>query len=218
MAGAERELALPGVEVTDHYSGGRKFMPASIQAATDFDANQLVATAVLAFGSDPIVRWGIADPHQYLTRYPDVVRVFSSKAIQNHTAYYADAFAGVALWLPPGVSFDAQALVGALQSAVPEALQGDAFAVLEQMGNYHPKEPHWYLPLMGVEPRHQRQGVGSALMKHALVECDRDRSLAYLEASSPENLALYERHGFEVLGTIQVGSSPPIFPMVRGPG
>ena len=203
--------------MTDPHTEGHKFMPASIQTATDFNANQLVATAVLAFCTDPIVRWGITDPHQYLMRYPDVVRVFSGKAIQNHTAYYADAFAGVALWLPPGVSFDAQALIEALQSAVPEALQGDAFAVLEQVGNYHPKEPHWYLPLMGVEPRHQRQGLGSALMKHALVECDRDGSLAYLEASSPENLALYERHGFEVLGTIQVGSSPPMFPMVRGP-
>lgn len=192
-------------------------MAASIQAATDFDANQVVATAVLAFCTDPIVRWGIADSHQYLTRYPDVVRAFSGKAIQNRTAYYAGAFAGVALWLPPGVLFDVQAVIGALQSAVPEALQGDAFAVLEQMGNYHPKEPHWYLPLMGVEPRYQRQGLGSALMKYALVACDRDMSLAYLEASSPKNLALYERHGFEVLGTIQVGSSPPVFPMVREP-
>ena len=70
---------------------------------------------------------------------------------------------------------------------------------------------------MGVEPRHQRQGLGSALLKHALIACDCDNQLAYLEVSSPQNLALFEKHGFEVIGTIQAGSSPPIFPMLREP-
>jgi hypothetical protein len=46
---------------------------------------------------------------------------------------------------------------------------------------------------------------------------DRDHMLAYLESSNPKNIPLYERHGFELLGTIQVGTSPPIFPMLRTP-
>lgn len=33
---------------------------------------------------------------------------------------------------------------------------------------------------------------------------------AYLESSNPANVPLYEQHGFVVLGTIQVGSSPSI--------
>jgi hypothetical protein len=36
-----------------------------------------------------------------------------------------------------------------------------------------------------------------------------------LESSNPANIPLYERHGFSVLGTIQVGSSPSVFPMLR---
>ena len=40
---------------------------------------------------------------------------------------------------------------------------------------------------------------------------------AYLESSNPANVPLYQRHGFEVLGEIQVGSSPPVFPMYRPP-
>ena len=83
------------------------------------------------------------------------------------------------------------------------------------MGHYHPKEPHWYLPLIGVDPRHQRRGHGAALLRHALARCDRDHAPAYLESSNPANVPLYERHGFAVLDTIQVGSSPPIFPMLR---
>jgi hypothetical protein len=38
---------------------------------------------------------------------------------------------------------------------------------------------------------------------------------AYLESSNPANVPLYERHGFRALGTIQAGSSPTIFPMLR---
>jgi ribosomal protein S18 acetylase RimI-like enzyme len=85
------------------------------------------------------------------------------------------------------------------------------------MGRYHPREPHWFLPFIGVDPVQQGKGHASALMRHALVSCDRDRTLAYLESSNPKNIPLYERHGFELLGTIQVGGSPPIFPMLRKP-
>jgi ribosomal protein S18 acetylase RimI-like enzyme len=70
---------------------------------------------------------------------------------------------------------------------------------------------------MGVDPFHQGKGFGSALMQHALTPCDRDRKLAYLESTNPKNIPLYERHGFELLGTIQVGTSPPLFPMLRKP-
>ena len=90
-------------------------------------------------------------------------------------------------------------------------------AAFEQMGRYHPSEPHWYLPLFGVDPFHQGKGYGAALMQHALIPCDRDHTLAYLESTNPKNIPLYERHGFELLDTVQVGASPHIFPMLRTP-
>ncbi|MGH6833122.1 MAG: GNAT family N-acetyltransferase, partial [Methyloceanibacter sp.] len=80
-----------------------------------------------------------------------------------------------------------------------------------------PKEPHWYLPLIGTDPAKQGNGYGSALLRHALAICDREKMPAYLEATSARNVPLYQRHGFEALGTIQVGSSPPITPMLRKP-
>lgn len=48
----------------------------------------------------------------------------------------------------------------------------------------------------------QGKGFGAVLMQHALTPCDRDRTLAYLESSNPKNVPLYERYGFESLGTI----------------
>jgi ribosomal protein S18 acetylase RimI-like enzyme len=85
------------------------------------------------------------------------------------------------------------------------------------MAAYHPDEPHWYLPVIGVDPAHQGRGYGAALMRHATERCDRDVVPAYLESSNPRNISLYLRHGFEILGTIQVGSSPQMVPMLRTP-
>ncbi len=85
------------------------------------------------------------------------------------------------------------------------------------MGEFHPKEPHWYLPLIGVDPTRQNKGYGAMLMQYALEVCDRDGLPAYLESSNPRNITLYQRHGFEIVGTIQAGSSPPLFPMRREP-
>ncbi|MEZ0471544.1 GNAT family N-acetyltransferase [Luteimonas salinilitoris] len=67
---------------------------------------------------------------------------------------------------------------------------------------------HWYLPFIGIDPSQQGKGYGAALMKHAVNACDRDHAMAYLESSNPKNIRLYEQHGFELLGTIQVGTSP----------
>ena len=86
---------------------------------------------------------------------------------------------------------------------------------MQQMAAFHPHEPHWYLPLIGVYPASQGQGVGNALMTHALARCDRDGVAAYLESTNPRNVSLYRRHGFEPLGEIRAGDAPPLVPMLR---
>ncbi len=53
--------------------------------------------------------------------------------------------------------------------------------VLDAMGSFHPKEPHWYLPLIGVDPLHQGKGAGTALMRFALERIDAAKEVAYLE-------------------------------------
>ena len=102
-------------------------------------------------------------------------------------------------------------------ASVPPQRLAAMHGIMEQMGKAHPEEPHWYLPLIGVDPAVQNQGFGSALLVHALAEVDRERLPAYLESTNPANVSLYERHGFEVLGTIQVADAPPVFPMLRRP-
>jgi hypothetical protein len=46
---------------------------------------------------------------------------------------------------------------------------------------------------------------------------DRRGEPAYLEATSPRNRALYERHGFEVVDELRTGDCPPLWGMWRKP-
>ena len=189
----------------------------AIKTATASDEASIVDVVVLAFSADPAARWTWRDPQQYLRHFPSFVKALGGKAFAHKSAYYVDGCAGAAMWLPPEVSPDENTLVDLVQQTAHAAVQKDVFAVFEQMAHYHPQEPHWFLPFIGVDPVQQGKGLGAALMKHALVPCDRDSTLAYLESSNPKNIPLYERYGFELLGTIQVGTSPPIFPMLRKP-
>lgn len=176
-----------------------------------------VATITLAFATDPAARWSLADPETYLAYFPAIVRAFGGRAFELGTGHEAAGFGGAALWLPPGVEPDEEALAAIFEQCVAPELKDDVNAVFEQMGEQHPREPHWYLPLIGVDPRRQGQGIGGALLRHALALCDAEGLPAYLESSNPANISLYERHGFEVVGLIQAGSSPTIRPMWRKP-
>jgi GNAT superfamily N-acetyltransferase len=188
-----------------------------IKTVTPSNADHAIGTVVLAFSADPIARWFYPDPHQYLLYLPTFVRAFAGKAFEHKSAYQINGYSGAALWLPPGIHPDENALVPFLRRTIPEEHQQEVFAFIDQMDSSHPAEPHWYLPMIGVDPAKQGNGYGSALLKRALERCDGEGKLAYLESSSPKSIPLYQRHGFELLGTIQVGSSPPLFPMLRKP-
>jgi ribosomal protein S18 acetylase RimI-like enzyme len=71
------------------------------------------------------------------------------------------------------------------------------------------------LSLIGVEALHRSKGCGATLLQHGLGQCDREHRPAYLWSSNLQNTSLYRRHGFEIVDTIQIGSAPPIFPMLR---
>jgi ribosomal protein S18 acetylase RimI-like enzyme len=189
----------------------------AVRSMTAADRAPAIDTVVLAFAADPVSRWSWPHAQQYLASMPRLVLAFGGGAFQHASAYCTDAYAGVALWLPPGVHPDEGALGELVDSTVSAAIRNDVLALFEQMAKYHPPEPHWYLPLIGVDPAYQGHGLGDALMSFALQRCDRDRTPAYLESTNPRNVNLYRRHGFEALGTIQAGSSPPLVPMLRQP-
>jgi ribosomal protein S18 acetylase RimI-like enzyme len=189
----------------------------TVRGIDEASAQAAYATVVLAFTGDPAARWSWPHAEDFLRNMPKLARAFSEKSFGLGTAYGIDGLAGVALWLPPGTSSDEEALTNLFQSTTHPSTHKDSAVVFEKMSTFHPREAHWYLPLIGVDPARQGERLGDKLMYHALLLCDEDGLPAYLESSNPRNIPFYERHGFEALGKIQAGSSPTIVPMLRRP-
>jgi GNAT superfamily N-acetyltransferase len=192
-------------------------MTVGVRSAAPRDEQAVIAVITLAFASDPMARWSFPDSATYLAVMPEVARAFGGNGFAHGTAYLVDGGLAAAMWLPPGVGPDADRLAALTEEHGPKDVLDDMNAIFEQMETFHPSGPCWYLPLIGVDPRYQGQGFGSALMRHALALCDRDGLPAYLESSNPRNVPLYQRHGFEILGSIQAGTSPALVPMLRRP-
>lgn len=186
-----------------------------IKVASEADQDGAIGVLTLAFSVDPMARWSLPDPARYLSVFSSITKAFGGSAFGKGTAYIAADFTGAALWLPPGTRSDEESLTRLFNENTEGDIKEDIQGIFEQMEKFHPTEPHWYLPLIGVDPVHQGAGAGSALMTEALKAVDRDGSIAYLESSNPRNISLYERHGFEVIGEIQSGNSPVVRPMLR---
>jgi len=189
----------------------------AIRVVLSGDVPRAVSVQVTAFSADPVMRWLWPEPREYLRHFPELVHGFGGGAFGHGGAHVTESFLGGTLWLPPGVAPDEAALARLTNETIPEPAQSEVLSILEQMSAAHPKEPHWHLAFIGVDPAHQGRGIGAALLSHTLARVDEHHLHAYLESSNPANIPLYRRHGFEVIREIRVGGSPPVTPMVRAP-
>jgi GNAT superfamily N-acetyltransferase len=175
------------------------------------------ATLTGAFADDPPCRRLWPDAIDYEAHFPCFAAAFGGAAIDDGTAIATNDLAGVALWMAPGVGPDEAALTALIERSVPAHRQAVVNDLFGEMGRVHPSEPHWYLPLIGVAPDRQGQGIGGQLLASVLSMCDAAGLPAYLEATGRRCIPLYRRYGFEATGEIRVGNCPLIVPMLRKP-
>ncbi|MEM7540622.1 MAG: N-acetyltransferase [Pseudomonadota bacterium] len=187
----------------------------AIRAANVEEQQQTLATMVLGFAADPLVRWMWPDPLTYFSRGPAIFSAFGGKAFASFTAFVTNDFAGAALWLPPGVKGEQSVVERELSATIDASRLGEVRAVFEAMARYVPQDPCWYLPAIAVDPATQGKGIGTALMAYALERVDEGGTPAYLESSNPRNVQLYEGFGFEVIAEVGVGAGPVVYPMLR---
>ena len=64
---------------------------------------------------------------------------------------------------------------------------------------HDPVEPHSHLGPLAVDAHLQGRGIGTRILVEYGDRLDRAGELGYLETDKPENVRLYERHGFRVI-------------------
>ena len=123
--------------------------------------------------------------------------VFGCDAFAHDSAFGVDDCGGVALWLPPGVHADDEALQKLMMAHVAPEQLGEMAENLGRIESLHPDGPYWYLAVLAADPARQGSGLGSKLLEHQLREVDKQGLPASLESSNPLNVSLYRRYGFE---------------------
>jgi ribosomal protein S18 acetylase RimI-like enzyme len=200
-------------------------MALTVRPAHSTDVAALAKTLARAFHDDPVFCWLQPASARRTATQPG----FFSAMARHHflsgggveVAVSEDGVGAAAMWDPPGRPTESpRELIGMLPAAL-RAFRGRirlAQALGEEMKANPPEEPHWYLGMIGSDPRVRGGGYGAALMRSRLDRCDAEAAPAYLESSNPDNIPYYTRFGFEVTGEIRMpGGGPSMWPMWRPP-
>jgi GNAT superfamily N-acetyltransferase len=192
-----------------------------VKAATPADVAGLAHTLALAFEDDPIFGWLLPDRRR---RYRKLLRFFALEVgdvvLPSGSVWMSPEGSGACLELPPGgwrMPLRTQTLHAPQFAAVFGRSLPRALITITTMERRHLREPHIYVPYIGVAPEAQGAGLGSRLLGRTLERADAASLPTYLEATSEQNAALYARLGFEHLGAFTVLGSPPLWPMRRPP-
>jgi GNAT superfamily N-acetyltransferase len=201
-------------------------LPVTLRKATPGDVGTLAAVLARAFYDDPPFVWLLPAP---ATRQSRLARMFTTMLGIEAVPYggvdiacAGDEILGGAIWLPPGrwqptLSEKIRSAPGHWRAVATAEIR--AARMGHAISRAHPKEPpHWYLKSIGVDPSSQGRGVASLLMRSRLEHCDRDGQPAYLEASKPEGVPVYERFGFRRTGHVAMpAGAPAVTTMWRTP-
>jgi ribosomal protein S18 acetylase RimI-like enzyme len=188
---------------------------AAPRRATEDDHARVVTILGRAFANDPVANWMLRRD-----RMEQAFGTFFRHAVLPHREAWISDDGGVALWTPPGkwnaTGVHLFAMAPALLSAVGATKLVARARAAQRVSERHPREPHWYLFAIGVDPEMQGKGIGSKLLRIVTARCDADKTAAYLEASTETNARLYERHGFRVTEELRVArDAPPMWLMWR---
>jgi ribosomal protein S18 acetylase RimI-like enzyme len=188
--------------------------------ATSADVPALARMLARAFFDDPVASWAWR---------PDALRMRALERFQairlrqllvDDEVWTTHDLTCAALWAPPGRWRMSLPEVAALvpSFAGPRLLARMPLVAVGWLGleHKHPSAPeHWYLAVLGTDPSSQGKGLGSAVLRTMLEQCDRDGVAAYLESSKESNIDFYARHGFRVVDELRLLRGPAMWPMWR---
>jgi ribosomal protein S18 acetylase RimI-like enzyme len=203
--------------------GAQPLSPASaIRRARPDDIPVLAGVLARAFMDDPVASWAWRPE----ALRPAALERFQAtrlrQLIAQEEVWCSEDLACAALWAPPGRWHSTLRETAEL---VPCFLRPRLFARMplvalgwEKLERAHPRKPeHFYLAVLGTDPSAQGRGLGSAVLRGVLDQCDHDGVGAFLESSKESNIAFYARHGFRVTEEIRLVRGPSMWKMWRDP-
>ncbi len=188
------------------------------RAATRSDIPAITDTLVRSFAREPFHRWMVQDDEMWARKAPRYFRAYIKMVLRDGAADTVDGGHGAALWLSPdnpGGSFLSRVQIPFILWRLAGAKFKDVWAILPLIERHRPPDPHWYLDVLGVDPDHEGQGVGSALLQHGLARSDASNRSVFLDTLSQDSVRFYERHGFRVTAFFSLLGDLPIWTMVR---
>jgi ribosomal protein S18 acetylase RimI-like enzyme len=182
-------------------------VPAEIVRLSNSQISAAAATLARAFHDDPLMIYAIPDAAERKRLLPDVyARMIRFGTLTGEVYVTASAIEGVALWLPPNAKWTRENIEASGMHETPTVIGNDAYQRYRdvvgrewQARERDMTEPCWYLFLLGVEPRSQRRGFGSALMRPVLERADTEKVACYLETENERNVAFYQKQGFNLI-------------------
>ena len=195
-----------------------------VDRLTTADVSAATRTLAAAFADYPLVRAVAPDNRRAAAGAFCGMLVRYTAALG--AAYATADRAAVACWLPPGhraLTTRGQVHAGVVTLARELGVRG---AVLmwrlerqfDRARHGHVPGPHWYLPLLGVDPAARRRGLARAVLRPVLASADRDGLPCYLETQDEANLPVYARLGFAVVGRRRVAGGLRNWELSRASG
>ncbi|MCE7001244.1 GNAT family N-acetyltransferase [Kibdelosporangium philippinense] len=185
----------------------------TVRTATTEDLPEVGALLAASFHKDPVSIWLFPDEDRRAAAQPPFFKTFAMLALESggSISLREDGLAAT-VWFPS--SDDEEDVLSYFDFLTDEELKRFGH-LAELMAENHPDQgEHQHLQFIAVHPDRQRLGVGGALLAHDLANLD--GVPAYLEASSEFSPPLYQRFGFEHIGT-PFGPDPQarMYPMWR---
>ena len=180
-----------------------------------------------AFRDDPFNTYAFPDPEERVKKMPYVYGFLLRYYISYGGSFITSPkLEGVAVWIHSdnlGTSFWRMIISGAIWPAMKMGIEtGRRMQVLN---NYIERKhrdlmpnKHWYLFLLGVDPKHQGKGYASQLLNGMLSEIDGEGLPCYLETEGDRNVSIYQHFGFKVIDKATVPNTQvSLVAMLREP-